>query len=282
MMNDLLVTTAWLAEHLEDSKVRIIDIRGHVLPASAPTPHYYAHHDAYVQAHLPGAMFIDWTRDIVQPESRSQDIADPAAFAALMGRLGIRNEDIVIAYDDADGMFAARMWWALSYYGHDKVAILDGGWQKWLAEGRLVTSDVPAFTPSTYHIALQSHLRETADTVAGCAADTVLVDVRTVAEFVGEASRAARAGHIPGAINVPRGKLVNADGTMRSAEELRLIFADAGIRLDAPSVVTYCNGGVSASYGLLALRRAGVETVSVYDGSWKDWGNDPTRPIEKP
>lgn len=277
---DLVVSTEWLAEHLHDPNLRIIDIRGHVLPASEPPPHYFAHHAEYLDAHIPGAVFVDWTTDIVQPGSPSQDLAEPEQFAALMGRLGIGSDTLVIAYDDAASMFAARMWWALRHYGHLRVAVLDGGWQKWVAEGRPVSSLIPSPAPAQFVPQVRMDEFATAGTILERQAETVLLDVRTIDEYEGRVSRVPRAGHIPGAVNLPRAELVTQEGTLPSAAALRQAFAAAGISLDAPEHIVYCNAGVSASYGMLALMVAGARNVRVYDGSWKDWGRNLDLPAE--
>ncbi len=273
-----LVSTDWLAERLGEPTIRVIDVRGHVLPASAPPPHYYAHRAEYEQSHIPGAVFVDWTTDIVQPGSISQDIADPALFAEVMGRLGVGAETHVIAYDDADSMFAARVWWALRYYGHERVSVLDGGWKKWTAEGRPVSSESVTVERAQFVPRVQEELRVTARQIMERDATTLLIDVRTPDEFLGRSSRAKRAGHIPGAVNVPRGALVRPDGTMPAPEALRATLAAAGVHLDGVHAITYCNAGVSASYGMLALAQLGVP-AAVYDGSWKDWGNNDALPI---
>lgn len=280
MTTQNLVTTQWLAAHLDDDKLRVVDIRGRVLPASEPPPHYFSHRAAYDEAHIPGAVFVDWMTDIVEPGSPANDVASPERYAALMGQLGIGDETLVVAYDDAQGMFAARLWWTLRYYGHDDVAVLDGGWHKWSHEARPVTSEVPDIMPATFTPRIQPAWRKTADEVAQRAADVIVLDVRSPAEFAGEASRAARKGRIPNAVNIPRKWLVADDHTLYSPDILRQRFAEAGIALDAPEVIVYCNSGVSASYGLLALQAAGLTGGSVYDGSWKEWGSDETRPIE--
>lgn len=280
MINQNLVTTAWLAEHIDDATLRIVDIRGKVLPATEPPPHYFSHRADYDDAHIPSAVFINWMTDIVAPNSPSNDIAPPERYAALMGRLGIGDDTLVVAYDDAQGMFAARLWWALRYYGHEDVVVLDGGWTKWMSENRPITAEVPSIPPTIFTPRPDAGWRKTADEVANRTDSIALVDVRSPKEFAGDASRAARKGHIPHAVNISRKSLVADDDTMRPPEELRQIFVDAGIALDAPDVIVYCNSGVSASYGLLALQVAGLTGGSVYDGSWKEWGNDDSRPIE--
>lgn len=272
-----LVSTAWLAEHLYDDDLRIVDIRGHVLPASQPPPHYFSHRDEYDETHIPNAVFIDWTTDIVEPQSPTYDVASPQRYADLMASLGIGDTHRVVAYDDANGMFAARLWWTMTYYGHDQVAVLDGGWQKWVAEGHPTTCDVPQHPSAVFTARPQAQHRATAATILDTSPP--LLDVRSSAEFAGEASRATRKGHIPQAINVPRKQLLTADGTLKPADDLRRLFTDAGLALDNPATVVYCNSGVSASYGLLALRVAGLDGGRVYDGSWKDWGNDDSKPI---
>jgi thiosulfate/3-mercaptopyruvate sulfurtransferase len=275
-----LVTTAWLAAHVDDPKIRIVDIRGHVLPANVPPPHYFNHQKDYETSHIPNAVFVDWVQEITDPsDPRHAQIAPPERYAAVMGRLGIDADTLVVAYDDAAGMFAARLWWSLQYYGHARAVVLDGGWTKWVSEARAITNIIPTVEPTIFVPRADVALRRTAEQVlARLDSDTVLVDVRTAAEFNGQASRAKRAGHIPSAVNLPRNELLNADGTLLDAAGLRAKFAAVGVTDAAQDVVTYCNGGVSASFGLLALRVAGLGG-SVYDGSWKEWGNDDSKPI---
>jgi thiosulfate/3-mercaptopyruvate sulfurtransferase len=283
MIQQLLTTTDWLVANLEDPALRIVDIRGHVIPASNPPPHYFNHRADYDQSHIPGAVFIDWVHEITDPDDpRHAQIAKPERFAAVMSRCGINADTQVVAYDDAAGMFAARLWWALNYYGHFSVSILDGGWDKWVAEGHLVTARLPEIRQAEFLAKPNSAVYRSGDQVeAALHTSTRLVDVRSPEEFRGLTARAKRKGHIPGAVNLPRTSLVKTDGTMLSPEELRVKFAEVGINASAPEVITYCNAGVSASYGLLALRAAGILNGAMYDGSWKDWGNDDARPIEQ-
>jgi thiosulfate/3-mercaptopyruvate sulfurtransferase len=278
-----LVATAWLAAHLADPRVRIIDIRGHVVPPSEPLPHYFNHRADYDQSHLPGALFVDWVREITDPaDSRHAQIAQPERYAAVMSRLGIAPETLVVAYDDANGMFAARLWWSLIYYGHPHAAILDGGWQKWVREQRPVTAEVPSVTPTAFVARPNPALRRTGEQVLNAlGSSTLLLDMRSKDEFEGNSSRAERAGHIPGAVSSPRQNFINpADGTLLPPDVLKQQFAAVGVTEQTEDVITYCNGGVSASFGLLALRAAGFTNAALYDGSWKDWGNDASKPIE--
>ncbi len=283
-MTSPLVTTDWLAAHLNEPNLRIVDIRGHVENASQPPPHYFAHRDDYDQSHLPGAVFVDWTQDIVEPGSKSQDVASPERYAAFMSQIGIDDKTFVVTYDDCQGMFAARLWWTLRYYGHTQVAVLDGGWDKWIAEGRSVTAEVPQISPVQFTARPNPALRATAADISRLMqTDVSLIDMRSPEEFAGQASRASRMGHIPGALNLPRKMLVNAqDGTLLPPERLAETFAAAGIDLGSGQpVVTYCNAGVSASFGYLALAALGIDHAAMYDGSWKDWGNDVSLPIEQ-
>jgi thiosulfate/3-mercaptopyruvate sulfurtransferase len=281
MAEHLLVTTGWLADHLGDANLRIIDIRGHVLPPTEPLPHYHNHHEDYLKSHIPGAAFVDWVHEITDPaDPRHARIAPPARFAEAMQRAGVDDDSFVVAYDDAQNLFSARLWWALNYHGHDQVAVLDGGWPKWVSEGRPVTSEITPPPPATFTPRPQAEWIRTAEDVASCDDGTVLLDLRSPAEFIGQASRAKRAGHIPGALNWPRNTLNAPDGTLLPADELRERLAELGLNDDEQPVITYCNAGVSASMGLLALRVAGFHNSANYDGSWKDWGNDERRPIE--
>ncbi|MEL6527014.1 MAG: rhodanese-like domain-containing protein, partial [Chloroflexota bacterium] len=154
-----------------------------------------------------------------------------------------------------------------------------GGWQKWVAENRPITDTIPTPTETSYTPQINPDLR--ADLASIEANQPQLIDVRSSVEYAGEASRAQRKGHIPNAINLPRKSLLNADGTLKPIDELKMMFAEAGIQTDAENTVVYCNSGVSASYGLLALRAAGVQKARVYDSSWKEWGHLDNTPIEK-
>ena len=279
-MDSPIVSTAWLENHLNDENLRIIDIRGYVLPATEPPPHYFNKKDEYDKSHIPGAVFVDWVREITDPaDPRHAKCAPPERFAAVMSRCGVDADTMVVVYDDS-GIFASRLWWMLNYYGHTKVVYLDGGWTKWTAENRPTTDVVPTIAPTTFVATPNPVIYRTIEQVERRSNDSVLVDVRTEIEFNGGASRAKRGGHIPGAINNHRSTLINEDGTFKDATGIREHLATININADTPEVVTYCNGGVSATFTLLAMAIAGYDNWAMYDGSWKEWGNDDNRPIE--
>ena len=279
-MQSPLVTTDWLEAHLDDENLRIVELRGKVLPPTVPPPHYLTDEAGYLAAHIPNAQFVDWQVDIVEPGSPSNDIASPARFAELMARLGIGNEHRVIVYDNIASMFACRMRWCLRYYGHDNVSVLDGGWARWLAEGRPVTPAVPQFERATFVTHERPGLQATAEEIlAGLAqANMQLIDVRSPAEYAGESSRIDVAGHIPTAINVPWSAMVTEDLRAKPAADIRKRLQDMGIDLDAEDTVLYCNSGVSATFGMLAMEIAGASNLRLYDGSWTEWGSDPATP----
>jgi thiosulfate/3-mercaptopyruvate sulfurtransferase len=281
--DQLLMTTPWLAEHLGDSNLRIVDIRGHVIPASEPPPHYFNHLADYEKSHIPGAVFVDWVHEITDPaDPRHAKIARPERFADVMSRIGIAPDTLVVTYDDRGSMFAARLWWALHYYGHHRVAVLDGGWQKWIAENRPTTALVPDIKPTAFTPRPDSTWYRSGDQVArALRTSTRLLDMRSTSEYNGESSRAPRKGHIPGALHLSRSSLLAPNQQLLALEQIREKFHALGIDENTPEVIFYCNAGVSASFGLLAMRVARLNVTSaVYDGSWKDWANDATRPIE--
>jgi thiosulfate/3-mercaptopyruvate sulfurtransferase len=280
----VLVSTEWLAAHLGDQDLRVVDVRGKVLPPGN-TPRYVSKRADYDAGHVPGAVFVDWTRDIVdQADPVPVQVATPQAFAATMAELDIGDSTLVVTYDDYDHAFAGRLAWVLRYYGHDAVRILDGGWTRWVAEGRPVSTEVAARGRASFTPRPRASLRRTADEVERSLhdPDVLLIDARAPDQYGGATSAAARFGHIPGAHNVPYAKLVDAaTGLFHRSDELARVFADAGIDVGRlpREVVVYCNGGVTCTVPLIALRLLGRNDVAVYDGSWNEWGNDARRPI---
>ena len=282
-MKSPLVTTAWLEQGLHDPEIRIVELRGKVLPPTEPPPHYFTDRAGYEAGHIPNAVFVDWQVDIVEPGSPSNDVASPDRFAALMGELGIGNNTRVVIYDNAASMLACRLRWCLRYYGHEEVFILDGGWDKWREEKRPISVEIPKPEKAIFVARVNVELKATeADILAGLDAGAIqLIDVRSPAEYAGTASRAQYSGHIPNAISLPRKKMVADDLTVLPPDALRECFAENGVALDAGDTVIYCNSGVSASFGMLALEVAGARKVRLYDGSWKEWGNNPATPKAK-
>lgn len=279
-MKSPLVTTAWLEQRLHDPDIRIVELRGKVLPPTEPPPHYFTDRAGYEAGHIPNAVFVDWQVDIVEPGSPSNDVVSPDRFAALMSELGIGNDTRVVIYDNAASMFACRLRWCLRYNGHEEVFILDGGWEKWRAEKRPISAEIPKPEKASFVPRVNVALKATeADILAGLDAGAIqLIDVRSPAEYAGTASRAQQGGHIPNAISLPRKEMVADDMTVLSPDALRECFAENGVRLDADDTVIYCNSGVSASFGMLALEVAGARNLRLYDGSWKEWGNNPMTP----
>ncbi len=286
--NRVLVETGWLAEHLQDPGVRIVDMRGYVRTVNVrpglQEATYVGAPEEYAQGHIPGAVYIDWTRDIVDLDDPVEaQVASAEKFAQTMERLGIGDEHLVVAYDNHPAsQFATRLWWALNYYGHSNVAVLNGGFPKWQREGRSLTTDVPAYPPATFTPRVQPALRATAEEVLATLGQpgTRLIDARDTGQYSGTIARGhGRAGHIPGALNIPREELIAPDGTFRSNEELQTVFAGANVKPEE-RIIAYCNGGVAATSVLFSLALLGYPSLTNYDGSWNEWGSRADLPIE--
>ena len=281
-----LVSTEWLQQQLGLAPLSIVDIRGYVksrdLGGGKQEADYLAAADEYAESHIPGAIFVDWTQDIVDPGDpvRAQ-IAQPQQFRKAMEAIGVGDESAVVVVDHTGGTFATRLWWALRYYGHESVAILDGGFNKWIAEGRPVTNTVPSPSPQSFTPEIQLELRATWEQVleAISSGQWTIVDSRHAETYRGETWRGARPGHIPTAINLPADELRNEDGTWKSPDDLAEIVAKAGVQPDR-TAISYCNGGVTATAIQFALHLTGNENAAVYDGSWNEWGERNDLPVE--
>jgi thiosulfate/3-mercaptopyruvate sulfurtransferase len=280
---ELLVDSEWLAARLTDPAIRIVDVRGVVLPPQAPRPWYLESREAYAEGHIPGAVYVGWLTDLVEPEAPvKMTAASPERFAKLMGRLGIGDEHLVIAYDDDGNHIAARLWWLLNYYGHPAVRLLDGGYPKWKAESRPVTAEVPRHGAGTFTPRVRPEWRVAATEVRRVIGDprVRLVDNRGPRDFRGEVGRGERKGRIPGAVNIPISSFWDGPHkTWKPEGALRAIHEAAGVTPDK-RVITYCNAGVSASVGLLALKLLGYPSAANYAGSWYDWERDLDNPTE--
>lgn len=285
----LLVTTDWLAAHHDDPAVRVVDMRGYVrstLVAPGVRDAAYTGAEAdYIQGHIPSALYLDWTRDIVDLDDPTPvQVASSEKLEAELGRRGIGDEHLVVAYDaHPSAQFATRLWWVLRYYGHERVVVLDGGLPKWLREGRPLTVDIPTYPPARFTPHPQQEWRTTGEAMLSSleSPGVRLVDARDPEQFNGSERRGdGRPGRVPGAVNIPREAMVDpTTGVFRATQELRDTFAAAGVRKD-DRVVVYCNGGIAATSVLFGLALAGHESLSNYDGSWNEWGARTEWPVE--
>lgn len=265
---ELLVDTAWLAQHLDDRNIRIVDTRAR----------------GYGDGHLPEAVFLDnnWIRN---PKAPPTFLPTPQEFEALMSRLGISNTTRVIAYDDRAGIYAARLWWIMNYYGHSNVALLDGGWVKWTAEQRATNTTTPhvaaakfAVRPGTVKVATADHVKAAINNPK-----VKLVDARTQGEIDGKDLRnIKRGGFIESSIPVYWEDTLDATTrAFKPAADIAKLYRDAGITAN-DEVTVYCQVGMRASHDLFTLALIGHELtkLSNYYGAWEEWGNREDTPIK--
>jgi thiosulfate/3-mercaptopyruvate sulfurtransferase len=273
-----LVSADWLARHLDDPRLRVLDVRGRH-PSSA-LPH--AKRAEYAAAHIPGATFVDWERDFVNLQDPVPiQVAEPEPFAARASELGVGDGDLVVTYDDYYGIFAARLTWAFRLYGAES-RVLDGGWTTWHDEGRPLADGVVEPAPRTFAARPRPRLRRTlAEVQRARARGATLVDARPRHLFLGS-EEAANTGHIPGARCLPYQELVDgATGLWAEPGAVARLARNAGIDPDQPplELIATCGSGVSATVALLALERIGIHADGVYDGSFNEWSADKARPI---
>jgi thiosulfate/3-mercaptopyruvate sulfurtransferase len=272
----VLVTTDWLAEHLKDGDVVVAEVDENP--------------DLYDEGHIPGAVKLHWRDDLQDQVER--DIVDRETFERVLGERGIDNGTTVVLYGDKNNWFAAYAYWYLKTYGHADARILDGGRQKWIDEGRELTSDTPSPEGKEYSAQERDEsIRAYRDEVRKWIeeANRALVDVRSPGEYAGdliappgyEQEGAQRGGHIPGAASIPWASAVRDDGTFKSPDELRELYGGKGITPEK-EVTAYCRIGERSAHTWFVLRELlGYENVRNYDGSWTEWGNLVDVPIEK-
>lgn len=275
-LEEVLVSADWLEERLDDANVRVIEVS--VIPG------------VYERGHIPGAINFVWHTDFVDTVRR--DIVSQERFQELARAAGINDDTTVVIYGDNNNWFAAWGAWIFNLYGFEDVRLLDGGRVKWEADGRPLSTEVVSFPEGTFTASeiasdLRARLVDVLAIVEGETAGT-LIDIRSAAEYNGEIfapegvqELAVRAGHIPGAVNVPWGQNVREDGTFKSVEELRELYAGLGIDGSTP-IVTYCRIGERAALTWFVLNQLLGYEVSLYDGSWTEYGNTVGVPVENP
>ncbi len=274
-----LVSTHWLAPHLKDPDLRIQDASWY-LPGSDRNAR--AEYDA---AHIPGARFFDIDENSDQRSNLPHMAPPPEKFISRMRAMGVGDGHQVVVYDGAGLYSAARVWWLFRLMGKMDVAVLDGGFPKWQAEGREIEDMAPILRDRHMTISRQHHLVKDVTQVAHAAklAEAEIIDARPAPRFRGEAPEprpGLRLGHIPGSKNVPFSTVLNADGTMKSAPDLRAVFQASGVDLAKPAITT-CGSGVTAAVLSLALERVGHRNHALYDGSWAEWGMYDDLAVEK-
>jgi thiosulfate/3-mercaptopyruvate sulfurtransferase len=272
---DVLVDTDWVEQHLGDDSIRIVEVDEN--PA------------LYAEAHIPGAIGFDWKKDLQDQVKR--DFLGPEDFGRLFGSRGVSNDHTIVLYGDRNNWFAAYTYWYLKYYGHDDVKLMNGPREKWIAEGRPTTTDLPDHAAATFEAKPgDESIRAMRDQVREALGDgNVLVDVRSPQEFSGELiamagyeqEGAQRGGHIPGAKSIPWAQAVKEDGTFKSADDLRELYGGKGV-LGGEPIIAYCRIGERSAHSWFVLHELlGQEDVRNYDGSWTEWGNMVAVPIEK-
>jgi thiosulfate/3-mercaptopyruvate sulfurtransferase len=275
---EVLVSTEWVANHLQDPAIRVIESNEDPL--------------LYGTGHIPGAVEVDWTRDLNDQVRR--DYLGREGFETLMRRIGAKRDTTVVFYGDRNNWWATYALWVFQLFGHDKAKIMDGGRIKWTQEGRPLTRDVPSYPASNYQAAERDDTRIRAyrdEVLAHLQTKGRLVDVRSPAEYTGERLHmpeypnegALRGGHIPGAANIPWARAVNADdGTFKSADDLRSIYEGEAKLTPKDDVIVYCRIGERSSHTWFVLTNLlGYRKVRNYDGSWTEWGNLVGVPIER-
>ncbi|CUI45761.1 MULTISPECIES: sulfurtransferase [Achromobacter] len=281
-MTMTLISAADLATHLGAADVRVFDVR-HDLTNHA------AGREAYAAGHIPGARYLDHETELAAPRTGRNGrhpLPDRGQFGALMAAHGVTPETLVVAYDASGGMYAAHLWWMLRWLGHDRVAVLDGGWQAWQAAG------LPTSTEAAAPVQAGAPVTPAAPLVGSVDAQAVLdniarpgftvIDARAANRYRGEVEPMDPvAGHIPGALNRPNGQNLQADGRFKDAAQLRQEFTALLDGRDPAAIVHQCGSGITACHNLLSMEIAGLAGSRLYPGSWSEWCSDPSRPVAK-
>ncbi|MCB4379549.1 3-mercaptopyruvate sulfurtransferase [Synechococcus sp. MU1644] len=272
-----LVSTDWLAAHLKDPDLRVLDASWYLPDAGRDA------RTEYEAAHIPGARFFD-IDEISDARSDLPHMAPPPEkFMSRMRAMGVGDGHQVVVYDGAGILSAPRVWWLFRLMGHRDVAVLDGGLPKWQAEGRPIEDIGPVIKDRHLTARFQNHLVRDVTQVSQASklGSTQVVDARAAARFRGEAPEpreGVRSGHVPGSRNLPYDTLLNGDKTLKSPTETRAVFENAGVDLNKP-IITTCGSGITAAILALALERMGHDSWSLYDGSWAEWGMSPMVPV---
>lgn len=272
-----LVTPEWLNERLGDPNVLPIDTRWYLTEPRRGRAEYDA-------GHIAGAPYMDLDADLAAPRGQGpgrHPLPTPEQFAAAAGRAGIGPDTHVIAYDSSGGAYAARLWWLLRYFGHENVSLLDGGWAAWQAAGFPTETAAPEVAPAEFVAVPHPGRVVDAEQVDRLRRDprALVLDARATERYEGQVEPIdPQAGHIPGARSAPFAGNLSANGTFKSADELRDRYLALGADAADP-IVCYCGSGVTAAHDVFALHVAGRTDVLLYEGSWSDWSSDPTRPV---
>ncbi len=275
-----LISTATLASHMDDPAFAIVDCRYKLDDATWGKREHEA-------AHIPSAVYADLGHDLAGPKSGTNGrhpLPDPHTLAQTFSRLGIASGIQVVAYDQDSGMYASRLWWMLRWLGHDAVAVLDGGFAKWTAEGRPTKSGAEPRTPREFSGSPRSEMAFGVGEVASQLGTSAwqLLDARAPERYRGETEPIDKtAGHIPGAKNHFFQSNLDERGLFRTPEELRARMKESVGDTPADRIVCYCGSGVTACHNLLALEHAGMKGAKLYAGSWSEWSSDPSRPVER-
>src|ERR671910_2418618 len=274
---NVLVSTQWINDHLDDPKIRIVEVD-------------YIPTTSYILGHIPGAVLFDWKQDII--DSRKRDVISKDDLEESLQRIGVNNDTTIIVYGDFKNWFATFAFWVFKYYGFNDVRLINGARKKWFEEDRPISLDVPSYPRGNFKASdpdssirvFLPYVRESLNSM-----DKKLVDVRGPEEYSGKilvppeyaSEQPQRGGHIPGAINIPWNLAVNEDGTFKSADELKKIYAPMDVTQNK-EVITYCRIGERSAYTWFVLKYLlGYPNVKNYEGSWAEWGSTVGNPIEK-